>query len=56
MLTYILYSKKKLIHIHRCNIFLDDIIKRTVVEAIKDYYLRRLFGCAKLDNERENRL
>lgn len=56
MLTHIFYSKKKLIHIHRCNIFLDDTIKSTVLEAIKDYYLRRLFGCIKLDNERENRL
>lgn len=56
ILTPILYLKKKLIHIHRCNIFLDDIIKLTVVEAIKGYYLRRLFECIKLNNERQNRL
>lgn len=56
ILIQILYLKKKLIHIHRCNIFLDDIIKLTVVGAIKGYYLRRLFEGIKLNNERQNRL
>lgn len=54
MPTHITYLKKKLIHIHRCNIFLVDIIKITIVEAIKGFYLRRLFGCIELNTERQN--
>lgn len=41
-------------HSVRDNIFIADIIKTTIVEAIKGYYSGRLFECIELNTERQN--